>query len=322
MPSQMPPPVPQPPLITRLRDGWRLLLTVGSLLGGAGLVVALLVYTAYRRGVFEPQLQISVRVPDARGLRSGTRVILSGLPVGALRGLEIQADGQVMLHLSVPVRYRGVVSPASSVAITQDLLMGDQRLTLTPAPRPPSSVPDRFQVAYRGGGGLEDLLARGQITLQQLDRLLHTVERLAEGEVSGTLAQLRGSLRSAEAVAGTLQREVPATAAVLRETGREAGSTAREARLASRELVLTLERIRPELSQALRRLDGSGEQAEVALIWLNRLIHRLDPGHRLRDGDTAPHHDAAPPRADRAAGGPEDGPSERSAAPIHPGGGT
>jgi phospholipid/cholesterol/gamma-HCH transport system substrate-binding protein len=150
----MAPPAPQPPLITRLRDGWRLLLTVGSLLLGASLVIALLVYTAYRRGVFEPQLQISVRVPDARGLRPGSRVLLSGLPVGALRGLEMQADGQVMLHLRVSVRYRGVVSPASSVRITQDLLIGDQRLTLTAAPRPASAVPDRFLVAYSGRDGL------------------------------------------------------------------------------------------------------------------------------------------------------------------------
>jgi ABC-type transporter Mla subunit MlaD len=293
----MAPPAPQPPLITRLRDGWRLLLTVGSLLLGASLVIALLVYTAYRRGVFEPQLQISVRVPDARGLRPGSRVLLSGLPVGALRGLEMQADGQVMLHLRVSVRYRGVVSPASSVRITQDLLIGDQRLTLTAAPRPASAVPDRFLVAYSGRDGLEDLLARGQLTLQQLDRLLDTVERLAEGEVAGTLAQLRGSLRSADALVGTLEREAPPTAAVLRQTGREAGSTVREVRLASSELVRTLVQVRPALSRALLQVDDTGEQAQTALIWLNQLIDRLDPGYRLRRQGPQPRPDAMAPES-------------------------
>ena len=293
----MAPPAPQPPLITRLRDGWRLLLTVGSLLLGASLVIALLVYTAYRRGVFEPQLQNSVRVPDARGLRPGSRVLLSGLPVGALRGLEMQADGQVMLHLRVSVRYRGVVSPASSVRITQDLLIGDQRLTLTAAPRPASAVPDRFLVAYSGRDGLEDLLARGQLTLQQLDRLLDTVERLAEGEVAGTLAQLRGSLRSADALVGTLEREVPPTAAVLRQTGREAGSTVREVRLASSELVRTLVQVRPALSRALLQVDDTGEQAQTALIWLNQLIDRLDPGYRLRRQGPQPRPDAMAPES-------------------------
>jgi ABC-type transporter Mla subunit MlaD len=260
----MAPPAPQPPLITRLRDGWRLLLTVGSLLLGASLVIALLVYTAYRRGVFEPQMQ---------------------------------ADGQVMLHLRVSVRYRGVVSPASSVRITQDLLIGDQRLTLTAAPRPASAVPDRFLVAYSGRDGLEDLLARGQLTLQQLDRLLDTVERLAEGEVAGTLAQLRGSLRSADALVGTLEREVPPTAAVLRQTGREAGSTVREVRLASSELVRTLVQVRPALSRALLQVDDTGEQAQTALIWLNQLIDRLDPGYRLRRQGPQPRPDAMAPES-------------------------
>jgi ABC-type transporter Mla subunit MlaD len=141
--------------------------------------------------------------------------------------------------------------------------------------------------------------------------LLDTVERLAEGEVAGTLAQLRGSLRSADALVGTLEREVPPTAAVLRQTGREAGSTAREARstlreagstvrearLASSELVRTLVQVRPALSRALLQVDDTGEQAQTALIWLNQLIDRLDPGYRLRRQGPQPRPDAMAPES-------------------------
>lgn len=298
----MHPPASPTPLLTRLRHGWRLLLTGGSLLGGAGLVLGLVVFTAYRHGLFERQLQISVRVPDAHGLRPGSRVILSGVPVGALRQLEVQGDGRVLLQLRVPFRYRGVVSPASSVSIAQDYLMGDQQLNLKPAPAPAASVPDRFEVPYRGAGSLEDLLAGVQSTLTQLERLLVTGERLGQGELPRTLRQLQTSLRSADALSGSLQRELPPTAAVLRQTGREAGSTAREARttvrearLASTELVRTLVQLRPALNRALLQVDDTGEQAQTALIWLNQLIDRLDPGYRLRRLGPQPRPDAMAP---------------------------
>jgi phospholipid/cholesterol/gamma-HCH transport system substrate-binding protein len=327
------PPASSTPLLTRLRHGWRLLLTLGSLFGGAALVVGLVVFTAYRHGVFERQLLIRVRVPDAHGLRPGSRVILSGVPVGALRQLEVQGDGQVLLQLRVPFRYRGVVSPASSVSIAQDYLMGDQQLNLKPAPAPAASVPDRFEVPYRGGDSLEDLLAGVQSTLVRLDRLLQTGERLGQGELprtlqqldrlmrSGerlgqselprTLTQLRGTLQRADALSGTLQRELPPTAAVLRQTGREAGSTAREARLALSELVLTLVQIRPQLSRALLQVDGTGEQARMALIWLNQLIDKLDPEHHLRRLGPKPPIGVAPSQATG-----QSGPSASGAAAV------
>jgi len=296
-------PSPSPnQLLTRLRHGWRLLLTLTSLLGGTSLVFGLLAYTAYRQGIFERQMQISVRVPDARGLRPGSRVILSGVPVGALRQLEVEGDGRVLLRLRVPFRYRGVVSPASSVSISQDYLMGDQQLYLMPAPAPAASVPDRFVLPYRGGASLEDLLAQVRTTLKQLDRLMRSGERLEESDLPRTLTQLRGTLQRADALSGSLQRELPSTAAGLRETARETGSlarearpTVREARLASAELARTLVQIRPQLSQALQQLDGTGEQAQAALIWLNQLIDSLDPSNRLRRLGPQPRPDAVAP---------------------------
>lgn len=290
-------PTPLPQLLQWLRQAWRLLLTLLFLVGGGSLVLGLIVLTAYRHGVFERQLHISVRVPDARGLRPGSRVILSGVQVGVLRWLEVQRDGQVLLQLSVPDRYRGVVSPASSLSISQDYLMGDQQLKLQPAPAPTATVPDRFAVRFRGGDSLEDLLGQLRRTLQHLDRLLVSGERLGTGDLPRTLLQLRGTLQRADALSGSLQRQLPETAAVLRDTGREAGRTAREARLASQELVRTLVQIRPELSRTLLQLDGAGEQAETVLVWLNALIDRLDPTAHLRRLGPQPRRGGVTPEA-------------------------
>lgn len=300
--------------LPRLRHCWRPLLTLVFLLGGSALVLGLLAMLAYRQGAFEPQLRISVRVPDAQGLRPGSRVTLSGVPVGVLRWLEIQPDGQVLLHLTLPVRYRGVVSPGSSLSISQDFLVGDPQIRLQPAPVPAASVPDRFTVPYRDGASFEDLLAQVGRTLERVDALLLSGERLGKAELPRTLQQLRTSLQRADALSGTLQRELPPTAEVLRHTGREAGSTAREAREAARELLRTLLQVRPQLSTALQQLDITSEEAQELLVWLNQLIDRLDPSFRLRRSGPRPPADppsfgpAVSPAAPSGSAGEATGP--------------
>ena len=300
-------PAPLRHSLRRVRNTWRLLLTLIFLISGGSLVLGLIALTAYRQGVFERQLEIRVRVPDAKGLRPGSRVTLSGVQVGVLRWLEVQNDGQVLLQLTVPARYRGVVSPASSISISQDFLMGDRQLKLRPAPAPATTVPDRFVVAYHRGPNLDDLIAQIRGSFQRLDALLASGNSLSTEAVPRTLAQLRESLRRVDAVSNTLVREVPPTAAVLRQTGREAGGTAREARSGIRELVLTLEQIRPQLSRALQQLNVSAEEAGDVLGWLNRLIDQLDPSWRLRrlgpKAPSGPQSGASPPALPPSAPG-------------------
>lgn len=267
--------------LQRIRRSTRPLLTVLFLGGGGGLLLGLVALTAYRQGALERQLQISLRVPDASGLHPGSRVTLSGVQVGALRRLEVQRDGQVLLHFTVPERYRGVVSEASVVSIGQDVLMGDRRLQLAAAPAPPASVPDRFQVRFGTAVGLEGLLDQASGSLRRLDALLVKVGRLGDAELAPSLQQLRQSLQRADAVSNTLVRELPPTAATLRGTGREAQE-------ASAELVRTLRELRPQLSTTLQRVDGSAGEAQELLQWLNRLIDTLDPTRRLEPSTPPP----------------------------------
>lgn len=275
-------PAPPPSWLHRIRRATRPLLTLVFLGGGGGLLLGLVAFTAHRQGVFEHQLHLSLRVPDASGLNPGSRVTLSGVQVGALRRLEVQPDGQVLLHFTVPERYRGVVSPASVVSIGQDVLMGDRRLQVQAAPAPPASVPDRFQVRFGGAESLDELLRQVGGSLRRFDALLLTAERLSDTELTPSLQQLRRSLQRADAVSGTLVRELPPTAATLRGTGREAMQ-------ASGELLRTLQQLRPQLSTTLQQVDVSAAEAQELLQWLNRLIDRLDPTRRLeRSGPLPP----------------------------------
>lgn len=204
--------MPAPPPLSalqRIRRSIRPLLTLVFLGGGGGLLLGLVLFTAHRQGAFERQLQIRLVVPDASGLHPGSRVTLSGVQVGALRQLDVQRDGRVLLRFTVPERYRGVVSPASVVSIGQDVLMGDRHLQVQAAPAPPASVPDRFQVRFGRADSLEDLLRQASGSLRRLDALLLTAGRFSDAELRPGLQQLRRSLQRADAVSSTLVRELP-----------------------------------------------------------------------------------------------------------------
>lgn len=288
--------MPAPPPLSalqRIRRSIRPLLTLVFLGGGGGLLLGLVLFTAHRQGAFERQLQIRLVVPDASGLHPGSRVTLSGVQVGALRQLDVQRDGRVLLRFTVPERYRGVVSPASVVSIGQDVLMGDRHLQVQAAPAPPASVPDRFQVRFGRADSLEDLLRQASGSLRRLDALLLTAGRFSDAELRPGLQQLRRSLQRADAVSSTLVRELPPTAATLRGTGREA-------MLASGELVRTLRELRPQLRAALQRVDVSAAEAQELLQWLNQLIDRLDPTRRLER--SAPLPPQAPSPGERPPG--------------------
>jgi hypothetical protein len=62
-----------------------------------------------------------------------------------------------------------------------------------------------------------------------------------------------------------LLRELPSANSTLQVVGDEAV-------VASRELIATLRQIRPQLSEALKQVDLSAEEAETLLRWINELI--------------------------------------------------
>lgn len=86
------------PLIKNLDFKVGLLLTL-TLLLAAGF----LVYTLYARGVFERTQRLTLVTENAEGVDIGMRMTFAGFPVGQVRRMKLDANGQVRIEMAIPV---------------------------------------------------------------------------------------------------------------------------------------------------------------------------------------------------------------------------
>ena len=242
-------------------------------LSGVLLFGGLLALYGRQYGWFQRSLTVLLVLPTSQGVRIGTPVQLSGLPVGVLAEQTLLPDGRVQLELRIPDRYRAWISPRSKATIVRDGLLGEVVVELSPAPMPVAAVPVRFSVATtEASPGLNTLLSGLEATRLDLQKLLLASTRVSERDVPAALAQLRSSLAAGGAAATTIQRELPPTAARVRSTLATADRTAAAAEQTANQARLTLRELSPELRQSvqefsslIRRVNGILKQLDGVL---------------------------------------------------------
>jgi len=238
--------VPQPQLTAYRRSS----LLFG--LSGGGLFLAVLALFVAQQGWFERQFHVRVVAPTSMGLSVGTPVRLSGLRVGVLERINLLPDGRVTLLLRIPDRYRAWISPRSTARISPDSLLSQSAVDLIAAPINPARVPQEFQVAYTRASGLEELISGAEITRKELNGLLRSTQRIADKELPAALKGVQGVMASSNALAGTIQREIPPTTAELRSTLRTFDETGRAASRTSNAVERTVTELNPELKASLQ----------------------------------------------------------------------
>lgn len=221
-------------------------------LSGGLLLLAVLALLVAQQGLFERQFHVRVVAPTSMGLSVGTPVRLSGLRVGVLERITLLADGRVTLSLRIPDRYRAWISPRSTARISTDSLLSQSAVDLTAAPMDLAVVPHTFQVAYTRASGLEELISGAEATRRELNGLLRSTQRIADKELPAALRGVQGVMASSNALAGTVNRELPPTAAELRTTLRTVDQTGRAASRTSDQVERTLVELRPDLQASLR----------------------------------------------------------------------
>lgn len=157
------------------------------------IVIAGLFLVGSGHSLFSDHVEYRVRVPSASGLRTGSRVYLSGVHVGSVTRISFAADltvSEVELTISVDDRYAERIREDSYVWLQSEGLLGDisiqLRLGTTGKPVcPPDSV-----LAYRERPLVEELVGEriSTGTADLLGETLTMLEELNRGE--GTVGQL------------------------------------------------------------------------------------------------------------------------------------
>jgi phospholipid/cholesterol/gamma-HCH transport system substrate-binding protein len=155
-------------------------------------LVLLVIKVDRNKGIFSRDSVIAASLKDLRGLRTGSPVQFSGVEVGAVRSIEFQDDGTVVLTMAVRQTVRPFVKVSSHMSIEALGVLGDKYVYISPGKPddPPlregdfidvkrnSSIFDALSDSSKAIGGIGDIV----------DKLNEVVERVNQGD--GTVGKL------------------------------------------------------------------------------------------------------------------------------------
>ena len=260
-----------------LGEGW-------LFLGSASLLLLLLLVGVGREQHWgERSFRVHLRTLRADGLRPGMVVKLSGLPVGRITELNLQSDATVAIELRIDERYRRLIGPKSLAYQSQDGLVGDGYIALTPQPLTPQSLPSQplassgsarragsepdLTLAYQPSLDLRQVLLDLAQTRIELSRTLRHTSQVAGRDLPLALGDLRQTLRQTNRVAG---REVPLALGDFRRTLDQVGQLSGTLK---RETASTAPRLRQTLGEA----DRTGAEARQATVQAQLLMRDSGP---------------------------------------------
>jgi phospholipid/cholesterol/gamma-HCH transport system substrate-binding protein len=93
--------------------------------------VASLVGVAVKQGWFESRVEYVTQFQSGEGLHAGTTVQISGLNVGAVEDVELTADNQVKVKISVLKKFENKIRKDSVAQLVRPFLIGDRVLDIS-----------------------------------------------------------------------------------------------------------------------------------------------------------------------------------------------
>ena len=140
-----------------------------ALLGFAGLVTLV----AYKQGMFVPHTDIYFHAPDATGINKGMAVRLHGVPVGAVREVELAERG-VRVRLGINNDYIPRLPRSSQARLAREGYVGVASIQIITTGADRTPVAEGEEIRFIAQKGMADMLdeVRAQMTpaFQELRR--------------------------------------------------------------------------------------------------------------------------------------------------------
>jgi phospholipid/cholesterol/gamma-HCH transport system substrate-binding protein len=210
--------------------------------------------------------------------------------VGRVRSLQLKPDGQVLVDLDLGTSYRSMVGRHSRATLTQDSLLGNPYVAISPDPASigKAGVGSGEMIVYDPRPDVQTLLTELAETRIPLQKALGASAGLASKRIPATLNELDRTLAAGRTLAGSLQRDASSTAAQVRTTT----STVQQVLTSS---VSNGEQILPPLLQTLQEVRGLAANSNAMLrrlekSWLFELISSPPdpPGPAAKPAEQSP----------------------------------
>ena len=143
-------------------------------------------------GILADQTEYRVLLDHAGGLRSGSRVYLSGVPVGNVAQIDFSADfkgDKVLVTLLVNRQYAGRIGESSKAWLKNEGLLGDAAMHLSLRGQSPELAPGS-EIPYEPRGVLDEIAGVGTTatTVDLLETAMDILKDFQKGK--GSLGQL------------------------------------------------------------------------------------------------------------------------------------
>ena len=237
-----------------------------AFVGFAGLVSLI----AWKQGMFVQHTQIYFHAPDASGINKGMAVRLHGVPVGAVKDIELVEHG-VRVRLGINSHYIEKLPRGSQARLTREGYVGAASIQILPG----TSATDRTPVAegdeirFMAQKGMADMLdeVRQQMT-PAFQELRRAASELAdpESDFRKSVTALREVIEELPPATRELRQLVREGEKAMASVARVGGETGEQLPRLSGKLASTLDsldatatQVRELLTQAPELMRGSGE---------------------------------------------------------------
>jgi phospholipid/cholesterol/gamma-HCH transport system substrate-binding protein len=258
---------------------------------------------AYKQGMFTQHTTVYFHAPDATGINKGMAVRLNGVPVGAVKDIEL-ADRGVRVRMAINSDYIPRLPRGAQARLTREGYVGAASIQILPGTAATDRTPvaEGDEIRFVAQKGMADMLdeVRQQMTpaLQELRtaaaqmadpdsdfRKSVTALRQVIEELPGATRELRALAKSADRALLTLERQADAVGRQAQETlalAARVGAQA-ESRLPalSDRLSATLDSINATSTQVRETTRVNGEALRELLTQAPELIR--GGGELVRD---------------------------------------
>lgn len=195
----------------------------GFILFAALSLFVLLTALGFTRQLFVPTTELHTSLPDGRGIRVGTAVMLRGFRIGQVQSLALDEAARVDARLAIESRYLVWLGSDSLVRRGRDNLLGDTYLEVEPR-RSGTPLAPGEALRFAGGGEMDDVIAEAQAKvfplLENADALVRQISD-PEGRWQATLLGVQQATQRLEATLDEVNQTMRQTQALSRE-GRQA----------------------------------------------------------------------------------------------------
>jgi phospholipid/cholesterol/gamma-HCH transport system substrate-binding protein len=247
----------------------------------AALVLAIVGSLYLARGGLQPGYKLFAKFTWGAGLKQGQPVLLSGVNVGFVNGVEIRPDGLLIVQLRVRKEFK--IPKGTTATIEPNGFFGDQLVALHPdKPNPLSFSPGDTLLSGRATPSIGDVLARVDTIAANIS-VLTTALKKELVETNG-FGELRHAVKSADAfmadisrLAEEQNRELTKTQVALRKAVSAVDSQAVDSTLRSfRSAAVNLNSLTSDLKETSAKLSATLDRVNNGPGSLGKLMN--DPG--------------------------------------------